>query len=161
MLLLMTMLLIGWVCASIVLCLAFLSMAARQVPHMDEHMATGRECALRQEAAIALENVTADFAPSWSRIPLPAIQAKPKQSMQVQPDESVVSFPSLPVSQPGMRRSRFSPRWHGGNTEDPRLETGAAGVRNGARPGARNVPRRQTVDREERVELIGAIYDQV
>jgi len=50
----MGILLIIWVCASMALCLAFLSVAARRVPHMDEEMAAGGEAAMRQETAVAL-----------------------------------------------------------------------------------------------------------
>ncbi len=51
---LMTVLLVTWVCASIALCLAFLSAAARPAPRMDEQMAAEGEPVLRQETPGAL-----------------------------------------------------------------------------------------------------------
>jgi hypothetical protein len=50
----MAILLIIWVFASMALCLAFLSVAARRVPRMDEQMAAGGEAAMRQQMAVVL-----------------------------------------------------------------------------------------------------------
>jgi hypothetical protein len=52
---LMTILLISWVCASMALCLVFLSVAARQVPRMDEQLVANGQPALRQETAVVLK----------------------------------------------------------------------------------------------------------
>ena len=51
----MAILLISWVCTSTAFCLAFLSVAARPAPRMEEQMAAGCEAALRQEPGVVLE----------------------------------------------------------------------------------------------------------
>ena len=66
----MTILLITWVCASTVICLAFLSVAARPVPSMDVQLAPRSEAALAQERAVGLEDVRA--ASSRAETALPA-----------------------------------------------------------------------------------------
>jgi|WetSurMetagenome_2_1015567.scaffolds.fasta_scaffold473443_2 hypothetical protein len=49
----MAILLIIWVCASMALCLAFVSVAARRVPRMDEQMAAEGGATVRQQTAVA------------------------------------------------------------------------------------------------------------
>jgi len=158
---LMTILLIFWVCASLSLCLAFLSVAARQMPRLDEQMAAGCELAVRQETAVALGKAKTAYPPSWSKLPSPLLHAKTEKSIHAQPDGPFLSLPSIPVFHPGMERSCLSSRWYSGNPENYRVEIKAPSVRTGARPVAQNVPQKQTVSSEERVKTIGAIYDQI
>ena len=67
----MIILLIGWVCASMILCLAFLRVVARQVPRMDEQMTAGCEPDLRPQRAVVLEKAKTAHAASWSKLPSP------------------------------------------------------------------------------------------
>ena len=50
----MAILLISWVCASTAFCLAFLSVAARRAPRVDEQMAAECEPVLRREPGVVL-----------------------------------------------------------------------------------------------------------
>ena len=67
----MAILLISWVSASMVCCLAFLSVAARPVPRMNEKMASGSATTLRQELAGVLENVKTASPLAQATLPSP------------------------------------------------------------------------------------------
>jgi hypothetical protein len=141
----MTILLIVWVCASMALCLAFLSVAARRVPRMEEQMAAGGELALRQATAVALGQAKTAYYPLWSKLPAPPLHAKTEKSIHSQPDDPLVSRPSIPVLHPGLGRSCLWPGWYGGDPGNYRVEIGTPGVRTGANPVAENLPPRQAV----------------
>lgn len=55
----MAMLLVFWVLTSLVSCLAFLGLAARPVPRMDEPMASGTEAGPQREPGVLLQNPAA------------------------------------------------------------------------------------------------------
>ena len=55
----MAMLLVFWVLTSLVSCLAFLGLAARPVPRMDEPMASGTEAGPQRELGVLLQNPAA------------------------------------------------------------------------------------------------------
>jgi hypothetical protein len=106
----MIMLLIFWVCASTVVCLAFLSAAARAVPPMEEEMAAEGEPAVRQETVVALGMPKiADPAPR-SRHPSPPLNAKKGKLTQAQTDDLPSSFPSIPALHPGRAQNCLSPK---------------------------------------------------
>ena len=65
----MATLLISWACTSTAFCLAFLRVAARPVPRMDEQMAGGREPASRPEPGVALEKVNTASPPAEAALP--------------------------------------------------------------------------------------------
>lgn len=157
----MTILLVFWVCASMALCLALLSVAARQVPRMDEETAAGCEPALRRETAVALGQAKTAYPPSWSKLPSAPLHAQTEKSIHVESDDPLMSLRSIPVFHAGMAGSRLWPRWYDGNPENCRVEIRAPAVGTGARAESQHVPPRQPVSSEERVETFGAIYDQV
>ncbi len=66
----MIVLLISWVCGSVVLCLALLGIAARAVPRPEEQTAAGRDPALGREPAIGLGETKPTSRPAWI-IPAP------------------------------------------------------------------------------------------
>ena len=104
------MLLIFWVCASTVLCLAILGVAARKVPRLDEEMAAEGEPALRQETAVALGMPETAYAASWSKLASAPLHAQEGKLIHVQPDDLLLSLPSIPVLHPGRAQSCLSPR---------------------------------------------------
>ena len=75
------------VCASMALCLAFLSVASRQMPRMDEQMAAEDEPALGSETEIALGQAKTACPPLWSKLPSPPFHATIEKSINVQLDE--------------------------------------------------------------------------
>jgi len=124
----MTILLISWTCASIALCLAFLSVAARQAPRMDEQMAAGCDPVLRRETAVALGNAKTAYPPSWSELPSPTLHAKTEEFLHAQPDDPRLSLASVAVFHPGMERICLSPRCYGANPEEQRGERAECGM---------------------------------
>ena len=73
----MTIFLISWVCASMVLCLGFLRAAARRVPCVNERLLTEGEADLRPETAVVLEEAGAPCPPLSCKRPAPPLQARP------------------------------------------------------------------------------------
>jgi len=155
----MTLLLMFWVCGSIVICLALLSVAARRVPRMDEQMAAGYEPALQQAGAVALRKAKTVYPSSWAEPSAPPPPVGAVESVQAQaagPSLSLRASPDLP---PGMGRGQFSPPQCGGKPGHSGDQIRVSGVRSGVRAATQSVPRRRGVTSEETVELIGAIYD--
>ena len=142
----MIILLISWACASVVICLAFLRVAARQVPRIEEQMAAGCEPPSRQPTAVAVRKTTMVYPPPWSKFPSPRLQAKREKAIQAQLDDPLLSPPSIPLVRPGMGRSRVSPGWDGGDPAEYRVEFSAPGVSVGARAVAQTVLQRQAVN---------------
>jgi hypothetical protein len=134
----MTILLIFWVCASMVVCLALLSVAARQIPRIDELMAAGAGPASGREAAVVLGQVKSACPPSGSKLPAPPLHAQTEKSIRVQPDDPLPSVPSIPVLDPGMGRSCACPRWRGRDLENHPVEVRAPGEITGARSVAQD-----------------------
>ena len=67
----MAILLISWICASTACCLAFLSVAARPAPQMDEQLAAGCEPGLRPEPGVMLEKMKTASSPAEAALPSP------------------------------------------------------------------------------------------
>ena len=67
----MTIMLICWAGISSVFCLAFLSVAVRPVPSLDEQMASGSEPALTQELGVVLQDVKAASVSAQAAFPSP------------------------------------------------------------------------------------------
>jgi hypothetical protein len=157
----MTILLIFWVCASLALCVAFLSVAARQVPRMEETMAAGCEPARRPATPVALAKAQMAHPPLWSRPPSPPLQVQTEESIHLQLDDPFFSLPSIPAAQAGMGRACLSASAGGGKPQNHRLETKAPGAKTGAGPATQNVPHSHAVSSEKRAEPFEVVYDQV
>jgi hypothetical protein len=67
-----------------ILCLAFLTVAARQVPRMDAQMTVGDEPDLGPEASVVLGKAKT-AARSWSKLPLPPSLPRTAMSLQAIP----------------------------------------------------------------------------
>jgi hypothetical protein len=65
----MAIVLISWVCISMVICLAFLAAAARPLPRMDEEMAAGSETSSQEGVSAALQKGRLAPQPSQGAIP--------------------------------------------------------------------------------------------
>ncbi len=76
----MIVLLIFWVCASSVLCLALLGVAARRAPRVGEQPAVDCDLALEPEMAVELQQAKPACRPCWAILPPPSLPAKTKTS---------------------------------------------------------------------------------
>jgi hypothetical protein len=115
----MTILLICWVCVSMALCLAFLFVAARPAPCVDEQMVTACQGASWQENALPEGKPETADAPSWCNPPAPPLYASTGACIPAQPE--VALSPSVPPVHPDIAQSRLSPRCSGGKQETERF----------------------------------------
>jgi len=68
----MAIIIVSWVCTSVALCLAFLSVAARPAPHAGVQMVAGSKGAFTLDRDIRLQNVNAASPMGEAVIPAPS-----------------------------------------------------------------------------------------
>ena len=96
----MIMLLLIWVGASTLFCLALLAAAARRTPLLDEQLEAERRLELSLNAAAALDNARARPLQTWSDVPLPPLPARTAKSLPAPAGDPPRSLPLTPVCSP-------------------------------------------------------------
>jgi hypothetical protein len=96
----MITLLITWLVISLTLCLAFLRVAARHAPSMEEQLMPAGEPALAREMVCSLEGAKAVCALSWSPLPAPPFHARTATAIPLLLPDLDLSLHAIPHSRP-------------------------------------------------------------